>query len=241
MKTTRPTKKLDYRNDGPFRVLTKISDYAYQLDIPPSWQRFDIFPVSLLRPYTPPHFPLQSSTPSSPTPPALDHDESIPSYRIAQFLNSRNNSETGKLEYLVEWDGLEGTAEQVSWQPPSDLSSDPRFAQAKEEFHLLNPTKPSTDTTPRPKLNRAKPKTTSSAPQDDFSPATISQISHPISSHPTSSPTTLPTPNPIRPKQPPNWKGWKLVPDEPSPSSSLPYDGPTSRSGRPLRRKFIHD
>lgn len=258
MKTTRPSKKLDYRHAGPFRVLAKISDYAYQLDIPADWHRFDIFPVSLLRPYTPPLYPHQTTTPSPLA--TLDNDAStIPLYRIATFLNSRNNSDSGKLEYLVEWEGLEGTAEQVSWMSPSSLTDDPRFTAAVEEFHLLHPKKPSIDISPpRPRHRRKAVNPPSPRTPIDFSPTSLSSssatppathtapppnlstpIPNSIAPSSSSSPPPLPT-QPFRPKQPSNWKGWALIPAI-APVSSEPYQGPTSRSGRPLRRKVSRD
>ena len=232
MKTLRPSKKLDYRNSGPFKILAKISDHAYQLEIPPEWHRFDIFPVSLLRPYTPSPFPTQSSEPS-PLPPALDNDDSIPVYRISHFLNSRNNPENGKLEYLVEWDGLQGTSEQVSWQPPSQLASDPRFAEAVEEFHSSRPDLPSQDASPPARKSRPSRR----ARKKRAAAASLAAVASPTTSlHPDSASSA-----PLRPKQPSNWRGWKLVPVDDSTPSPVEYEGPTSRSGRPLRQKVHSD
>ncbi|TYJ51252.1 hypothetical protein B9479_008190 [Cryptococcus floricola] len=249
MKTMRPSNKLDYRNAGPFKVLTKTSSHAYQLDIPPDWHRFDIFPVSLLRPYHPPLFPNQPNHPSPPPP--LDNDDTVPVYRINYFLASRNNSETGRLEYLVQWQGLEGTAEQCSWQSPQDLTDDPLFSQAVDQFHRSRPNQPSSDIPPpRPRFHKAKPKPTPTPTSTaDFSPANLSTPPTSSSSPPnpiaTPNPTTsTPTTNPklpFRPKQPSNWKGWKLELDAPKENLPTPHDGPTSRSGRPLHRKVPRD
>ena len=47
-----PSKKLDYRFAGPFRVLDLIRKQAYRLDIPKTWKRVHpVFHVSLLEPY----------------------------------------------------------------------------------------------------------------------------------------------------------------------------------------------
>lgn len=270
IKTTRPTKKLDIRHSGPFRIRAKISSHAYQLDLPSEWRIFDIFHVSLLRPFTPPLFDSQIPTPSPPI--ELSEDVTIPIYQVANILNSCNNSSTGKLEYLVEWAGREGTTEQVSWQLPSELA-DNGADIAIAEFHERYPAKPSIDTSP-PRPRRPPDRHRKKHPQASSSsnPPPLVPISSPTSStstpsHPTAphtppseqpsnqlsssspnnsqnlippttkTPTSSRPPNvSFRPKQPANWKGWALVPELPSVADSV-YDGPTSRSGRPIKPK----
>ena len=38
VQTTRPSAKLDYRNLGPFKVLERVGNYAYRLELPPQLQ-----------------------------------------------------------------------------------------------------------------------------------------------------------------------------------------------------------
>jgi hypothetical protein len=45
------TKKLAPRRYGPFKVVTKISDVTYRLELPPTWKIHDSFHASLLTPY----------------------------------------------------------------------------------------------------------------------------------------------------------------------------------------------
>src|SRR5438552_6424324 len=52
IKLARPSKKLDHRFAGPFRVLDLVRKQVYRLDIPKSWKRVHpVFHVSLLEPY----------------------------------------------------------------------------------------------------------------------------------------------------------------------------------------------
>jgi hypothetical protein len=44
-------KKLAPRRFGPFRVVAKISNVAYRLELPPKWKIHDSFHTSLLTPY----------------------------------------------------------------------------------------------------------------------------------------------------------------------------------------------
>jgi hypothetical protein len=45
------SKKLSPKRYGPFKVVAKISNVAYKLQIPPTWPIHDIFHASLLTPY----------------------------------------------------------------------------------------------------------------------------------------------------------------------------------------------
>jgi hypothetical protein len=45
----RPNKKLDNKNEGPFKILKIINLYIYQIEIPESWSYHDVFYTTLLR------------------------------------------------------------------------------------------------------------------------------------------------------------------------------------------------
>jgi len=51
IKTTRPSKKLDYKKIGPLKILAKIGTSAYKLALPPSRAIHNTFHISLLEPY----------------------------------------------------------------------------------------------------------------------------------------------------------------------------------------------
>ena len=59
IKTTRPSKKLDYKTIGPFRILEKIGTSAYKLALPPSMAIHNTFHISLLEPYQDNRLPSQ--------------------------------------------------------------------------------------------------------------------------------------------------------------------------------------
>jgi len=60
IKTTRPSKKLDYKKIGPFKILAKIGTSAYKLAIPPSMAIHNTFHISLLESYQDNRFPHRS-------------------------------------------------------------------------------------------------------------------------------------------------------------------------------------
>jgi len=130
--TSRPSKKLDWKRLGPFKVLKRIGLQAYQLELPITMRNIhDTFHVSLLEPYKttsiPPH-----GIPPPPPPLYIKDDQEF--YEIEAILDSRRVK--NRLEYLIKWKGC----------PDSDNSWEPRFnipARALlKEFHRRNPTKP---------------------------------------------------------------------------------------------------
>ena len=83
----RPSKKLQHRFIGPYRIIQKVSPVAYKLDIPDTLRIHPVFHVSLLRPYRDPTSIPNRDTPPPP-PPAItvnDHQE----YEVDYILDHR--------------------------------------------------------------------------------------------------------------------------------------------------------
>jgi len=51
IKTTRQSKKIEYKKIGPFKILAKIGTSAYKLALPPSMAIQNTFCISVLEPY----------------------------------------------------------------------------------------------------------------------------------------------------------------------------------------------
>lgn len=136
IKTLRPSKKLDNRRLGPFKILSEVSSHARKLELPLTLKRIHpVFHVSLLEPDFPNPFPLRSEPP--PIPILLGNDLE---YEVQQVLNSKRANRAGaKLVYLVQWKGYEGTAEEYSWEPVDNLEN---ASELIEEFHQAYPEKP---------------------------------------------------------------------------------------------------
>lgn len=97
IKTDRPTKKLEDKRYGPFKILEKVGKSAYRLQLPSRWKA--LYPVQnevSLWPYTPPSYPSQKKDP--PPPPDLIQGEK--EYEIEELVNSRLRN--GDLQYQVK-------------------------------------------------------------------------------------------------------------------------------------------
>ena len=100
IKTDRPMKKLDNKQQGPFPIIEKVGELAYKLKLPVTCKKVHpVFNEALLTPYTPPEYPLQKK-PEPPPPIIVDDEEE---YEIEELMDSK--FVWNKLKYLVKWRG----------------------------------------------------------------------------------------------------------------------------------------
>ena len=94
-----------------------------------------IFNISMLEPSTPNEFLNQTKT--LPPPVIIDRETE---FKILEILDSKSNKcRKCRLQYLVKWSGYEGTDEETSWIPASELK---HTTESMADFHLANPDKP---------------------------------------------------------------------------------------------------
>jgi hypothetical protein len=111
--TLRPTKKLEHKRFGPFKVL-KCHGTAYRLDIPKSWKHIHpVFHETLLSPH---HTPAFSSQAALPLPPAELIDDH-PEYEVESILRARRWGRG--IRFLVHWKGY--PHEDDTWEPRTNL------------------------------------------------------------------------------------------------------------------------
>ena len=133
IKTKRPSKKLDHRYLGPYKIVKKISSHAFRLQLPDSMKLLHpVFHVSLLEPAHQNTIPHRRQPP----PPPVEIDEN-PEYEVSAILDSRKYR--NRIQYLVEWAGYEDTPEHQTWEPASNLSN---AAEYIRDFHKRYPNKP---------------------------------------------------------------------------------------------------
>jgi hypothetical protein len=131
MKTRRLSKKLDWKNSGPYRVIEIVSPYAYKLELPNEMKIHPVFHTSLLRPALPIDHALPGQIIPPPPPVEVVGEKE---YFVERIQDSRLNRRKRQVEYLVKWVGYD----EPSWEPASDLKD----TQAAEEFETHHPDKP---------------------------------------------------------------------------------------------------
>ena len=134
IRTTRPTKKIDYKWLGPYTIDRVISHNAYRLKLPASFgQVHPVFSVTLLRPYD--DDPITERQGRHPPPPSPVVCDGIEEYKVEKILDSWIFC--WKVEYLVRWKGY--GVEEDEWQPSRDVRGSKRLVAG---FHRTHPQAP---------------------------------------------------------------------------------------------------
>jgi len=127
-RTTRPSKKLDYKCTGPYTVSKIINKNAYKLDLPKAMQNQNVFHVSQLNHYTP---PVVGQPPWEPHPVIVDDSEE---WEVKRILDSMQCYR--KLHSLVQWAGCSHI--RTSWDQFGNLEN---AHELIDEFHRDQPNK----------------------------------------------------------------------------------------------------
>ncbi|KAF9692926.1 hypothetical protein EKO04_009137 [Ascochyta lentis] len=128
IRTQRASKKLDWKNLGPYKIIKKVSSHAYRLELPPSMKIHPTFHVSLLRPAAEELEYLPGQHVPAPAPVTIDGEEE---YAVKSVEKLRYNKRSKRHEYLVIWQGYDET----TWEPAADLED----VAAVAEFHTRFP------------------------------------------------------------------------------------------------------
>jgi hypothetical protein len=132
LKTDRPSKKLDYKMIGPFKI-TKAFGNAYTLDLPAHMKIHPTFHVSLLRKDPADPLPGQHQDP----PPLIKidgHDE----YEVDDILAARLVGRAKRLQFKVKW---KGHPPDRAWYNADDGEFDQSQAIV-DDFYRRNPRAP---------------------------------------------------------------------------------------------------
>ena len=139
IRTTRPSKKLVENYLGPFKIIAQAGTHSFTLHLPSIMCAIHpVFHVSMLEPSTLNPFPAREAILEPPV--ILDGE---PEYEISEILDSKiDKHRKCKLQYLVHWTGYEGTEEETSWLPASEVGL---ALEVVSDFHQTYPEKPRPD------------------------------------------------------------------------------------------------
>ena len=135
LKTRRPSKKLDHKLFGPFKISAMVGTNAAKLDLSahPSLKVHDTFNVSDLEPYRPSN--IQGRIQPRPGPiETVEEEDDI--YEVEEILGSELDT-NGKLRYLVKWKGY--TIDKCTLEPVENLKGSRNLVR---QFHQKHPNQP---------------------------------------------------------------------------------------------------
>lgn len=118
LSTLRPSLKLDHRFAGPYRVLKKINDNAFQLELPSTLRIHDVLPAALLS--------KEKGNVGDPLPAHAKAPVDDPNSGFIEGIKGASRRWDGKrttLHYYVKWIGWE----EPTWEPAENIKDDPSF------------------------------------------------------------------------------------------------------------------
>ena len=125
LRTNRPSAKLDFKYEGPFKIEKQVSPVNYELRLPEGSRLHPVFHVSLLEPAT-------NDTPIQDTIEVQAEEEE---YEVEKILDSEWKER--QIKYLVKWKNYPNA--ENSWEPIENLTN----CQGQlDQFHRRNPDRP---------------------------------------------------------------------------------------------------
>ena len=112
IRVKRPSRKLDVKRIGPFKIIKFINSVSVRLDLPSKVRIHPVFHVNLLAPFKAPQKGQSRPTPYS----AIVDSDGVPILEVKKILNARRCGNS--LEFLVSW---VDEAHEDSWQPLVDV------------------------------------------------------------------------------------------------------------------------
>jgi hypothetical protein len=137
LRTERPSKKLDHKNIGPFKVIQQINPRAFRLELPATMKIHNVFHTSLLHPVTD-RPPVDGQAEKREPPPSLKIEREgteTEEWEVQEIADSRMQGKKNKrLQYKVVWKGHKPT-----WNDWEEVL--PGCDELVQEFHHRYPQK----------------------------------------------------------------------------------------------------
>lgn len=132
IKTLRPSKKLDHKWAGPYRIHRMINPQAYELALPASLKVHPVFHTSMLRLAA--NDPLEGQRQPPPPPVLGTEDDPEAEWAVTAIVGCRPNRRRRRHEYHVHWKGY--PPDQFTWEPEEHLIN---VQDLVKEFHERYP------------------------------------------------------------------------------------------------------
>jgi hypothetical protein len=97
----RPFPKLAYKFFGPYKIIERIGDVAYKLELPSHSEIHPVFHISQLKPFTPDYTPVYSELPAITD---LEATNAVPECVLQRHLVKKGNTVVPQV--FVKWSGL---------------------------------------------------------------------------------------------------------------------------------------
>jgi hypothetical protein len=141
VRTSRPSKKLDDKNLGPFKIVEKRSDVVVRLELPKTMKIHPVFHVKLLKPFE--EIERVKREQKIPKPVVIEGEEE---WEIEKIVKTRKRGK--KIEFEIKWKGC--GEEENTWEPLENLRNSLETiefffkkhpnAKGKEEFETFRRT-----------------------------------------------------------------------------------------------------
>jgi hypothetical protein len=115
VRTTRPSKKLDYKRLGPFPITRQINPVAFELSLPADFRIHNVFHASLLSPFVANTIPGREVPPPPPV-----EVEGVEEYEVEEILKAKKNR-GGQVLFKVLWRGY--ALSEATWESWENLTN----------------------------------------------------------------------------------------------------------------------
>jgi hypothetical protein len=131
LRTLDPTSKLGQRQYRPFKVLKRLSDAVYRVELPKQWKIHNVFHADLITPYK--EMELHGPNFTRPPPDLIDGEEE---YEVEKILDMKQKGQGRKTHYLIKWKGY--PTSDNSWEPAENVQAKDLIKEYKEEQRKTN-------------------------------------------------------------------------------------------------------